>query len=1124
MSQERRCPQCGAELPANTPQGLCPACLLEQGIESQRATAGSPSGPQGSPSTPAFTPASPADLAPHFPNLEILELLGQGGMGAVYKARQPGLDRLVALKVLPPGIGHDAAFAERFKREARSLARLNHPNIVAVYDFGEAAGLFYFVMEYVDGVNLRQMERAERVAPREALGIVVQVCEALQFAHDEGIIHRDIKPENILLDKKGRVKIADFGLAKLLAKAPADYTLTQPQQVMGTVHYMAPEQLEHPAEVDQRADIYSLGVVFYEMLTGELPIGRFAPPSQKFQVDVRLDEVVLKALEKEPSRRYQHASEVRTDVEQITGTPPPAAPATSQAAPGVAAPPARATDARRWWFMVPAIGLLVTGILDCLSTLLIALALVCFPYSVRESSHAVLPGEHMQPPAVVEAPLAVILMLGFLVLGLGIGVLIIVGSIKMMRLRSAALAKTSAVLALIPFPNPATWLLGLPMGIWALVVLSRPEVEAAFAATAKPPVPADRVRRPAIGLIVAAVINAMIYFLVQMMGLEHTLRFGEPAGLIAASVGAILVSLLIILAAWRMMSLRSYGLAVAGSILALIPLGPGWLIGLPFGIWALAMLTRPDVKAAFGAAKGRSAGGPAVTEEAASKEPPPPEQPGSAPGGLPPQAAAQHPGKGRQTRTAWIVAAIIVGALVLLAVPIVGGLVLWLGLSLRPVHVGPAEPPGEVESATAVLPEPDGPRITIYYWGHYSDPAHPNPYLERVITKTGVEVDRTISSTSSGEGSLRVVADGPTVVRLFEHGPTAGLYRAGPYDVDNSRLTYQAKLRTWGLQGRACLEMRCHFPNGEEFVSRGSDKPVSGTTDWTSAETSFVVKGAKEPDNVQLNLVIDGKGTVWIDDVGLTLRPRPAGAPAAPTAAAPADLTLGLGGGATMKMVRIPAGKFMMGAAEDRHAVTLSKPFHLGVTEVTQAQYEAVMGADPSEYKGATTPVECVSWDDAAQFCRKLSEKTGQAVRLPTEAEWEYACRAGTQTEFSFGDDPSALGDYAWHGGNSGNYPHPVGQKKPNAWGLYDMHGNVHEWCADWHGEYPKGPATDPTGPASGTVRVLRGGSWGYDKPVNFQCANRQVSAPADRFRRNGFRVVVSVPGSPAPAAPATDD
>ena len=341
MSQERRCPQCGAELPANAPHGLCPACLLGQGMESRRPTEDSPSPSQGSPATGGFTPPLPADLAPHFPNLEILELLGQGGMGAVYKARQPGLDRLVALKVLPPGIGYDAAFAERFKREARSLARLNHPNIVTVYDFGEAAGLYYFIMEYVDGVNLRQMERAERPSPKQALCIVVQVCEALQFAHDEGIVHRDIKPENILLDKKGRVKIADFGLAKLLAKAPMDFTLTQPQQVMGTPAYMAPEQLEHPAEVDQRADIYSLGVVFYEMLTGELPLGRFAPPSQKFQLDVRLDEVVLKALEKEPARRYQHASEVRTDVQLISGGG-----GTSDRAAG--APEERRWDA--WWF------------------------------------------------------------------------------------------------------------------------------------------------------------------------------------------------------------------------------------------------------------------------------------------------------------------------------------------------------------------------------------------------------------------------------------------------------------------------------------------------------------------------------------------------------------------------------------------------------------------------------------------------------------------------------------------------------------------------------------------------------------------------------------------------------
>jgi predicted Ser/Thr protein kinase len=245
-------------------------------------------------------------------------------MGAVYKARQLGLDRLVALKILPPEVGADPAFAERFAREARALAKLSHQNIVSVFDFGQADGLYYFIMEYVDGANLRHVIETGAVKPEEALAIVPQICEALQFAHDEGIVHRDIKPENILVDKQGRVKIADFGLAKLLGKAPAEIPLTGTQQVMGTPHYMAPEQMQGAGAVDHRADIYSLGVVFYELLTGELPIGRFAPPSKKVQVHVRLDEVVLRALENEPNRRYQRVSEIKTDLEAISrSTTPP---------------------------------------------------------------------------------------------------------------------------------------------------------------------------------------------------------------------------------------------------------------------------------------------------------------------------------------------------------------------------------------------------------------------------------------------------------------------------------------------------------------------------------------------------------------------------------------------------------------------------------------------------------------------------------------------------------------------------------------------------------------------------------------------------------------------------------
>ncbi|HEY3856718.1 MAG TPA: protein kinase [Verrucomicrobiae bacterium] len=307
-----KCPQCGATLPPGALEGLCPACLLRQGAETSPP-----------PDMLPFQPPLVEELARLFPQLEILDLLGKGGMGAVYKARQPVLDRLVALKILPPEAAGGPGFTERFNREARALARLSHPNIVAVFEFGQVNGMPFFIMEFVDGLNLRQLEQAGKLSAREALQIVPQICEALQFAHDEGIVHRDIKPENILVDKKGRVKIADFGIAKILGREQ-DVSLTETKGAIGTPHYMAPEQMENPASVDHRADIFSLGVVFYEMLTGELPLGKFSPPSsRKVEVDVRLDDVVLRSLEKDPGRRYQHVSQVKTAVDTIASTAAP---------------------------------------------------------------------------------------------------------------------------------------------------------------------------------------------------------------------------------------------------------------------------------------------------------------------------------------------------------------------------------------------------------------------------------------------------------------------------------------------------------------------------------------------------------------------------------------------------------------------------------------------------------------------------------------------------------------------------------------------------------------------------------------------------------------------------------
>ena len=318
----------------NAPLPGDPADLLGVGLPSQsdtptadasaNAATGSAARSRGS-RGPGFVPLSVEELDGQFPQLQILELLGHGGMGAVYKAKQTSLDRIVAVKILPPQVNESPAFAERFTREARALARLNHANIVAVHDFGKVESpqgdLYYITMEYIDGTNLRHLMRSGTMTPSQALAIVAQVCEALQFAHDEGVVHRDIKPENILIDAKGRVKIADFGLAKLArpeGEEHDDLTLTHTHAYMGTPRYMAPEQVEGAKQVDHRADIYSLGVVFYELLTGELPLGRFDPPSRRVQVDVRLDEVVLRTLEKEPARRYQQASEVKTEVDSIS--------------------------------------------------------------------------------------------------------------------------------------------------------------------------------------------------------------------------------------------------------------------------------------------------------------------------------------------------------------------------------------------------------------------------------------------------------------------------------------------------------------------------------------------------------------------------------------------------------------------------------------------------------------------------------------------------------------------------------------------------------------------------------------------------------------------------------------
>jgi serine/threonine protein kinase len=461
MAEKTNCPKCQAELPANAPKGLCPQCLLKAGMKNggQDKKAGPSENSETGSATPpgGFVPLKPEQLAEKFPQLEIIELLGHGGMGAVYKARQKQLDRLVALKILPPEVGQNPAFAERFTREARSLAKLNHPEIVTVYDFGHTEdGLYYFLMEFIDGTDLRRIIQAGEITSNQALAIVPKICEALHYAHKKGIVHRDIKPENLLLDTEGNVKIADFGLARLLDKPTNAYTLTQSGQRMGTPHYMAPEQIEHPQEVDHRADIYSLGVVFYEMLTGELPIGRFAPPSKKVHVDVRLDEIVLHTLEKEPELRYQQASEIKTDVETVAGKGQGAK--VSYTREGTKSK----LDIIRQQVRKPADGLLIAGCINILCIIPFTLIMGTLILSGSE----LLPGRDKMVAA-----------LSLLVTCLGAA--IIYGVMRMKELENYKWSVRSSILAMLPI-SPGC-VLGVPFGIWALSILLRKEVKKAFA-------------------------------------------------------------------------------------------------------------------------------------------------------------------------------------------------------------------------------------------------------------------------------------------------------------------------------------------------------------------------------------------------------------------------------------------------------------------------------------------------------------------------------------------------------------------------------------------------------------------------------------------------------------------
>ena len=564
MNERGKCPECSRPLPSDAPDGLCPACLLKRGLESNTI------GETGGDKSARWSPPPADELAESFPELDILELIGRGGMGAVYKARQKELNRLVALKILPPEIGRQESFAQRFAREAQAMAKLSHPNIVTIHSFGQRGELYFFLMEYVDGLSLRQVLSAAGVSAKEALAIVPQICDALQYAHDRGIVHRDIKPENILMNRQGQVKIADFGLAKLVGLPPTDPT-TKAEKIMGTPQYMAPEQADRPGEVDHRADIYSLGVVFYQTLTGELPVGDFEPPSHKVQIDVRLDEVVLRALQKEPALRYQQVSEVSMQVETIVTTKPPTeAPSPERKGVINAKAELEFSSGRHWQWRkrIPIVG--VRNGRRTINWPFMLMCLVLVGLILAAMIRASVPS---------QATLITALALCAII------------AVKLLRYWAVPIDQLTPLDS--PPPDPAR-------------TQQSPEenTQVEYARQA--------VKAPAIGLIVAAGINLTVLFALVAVILvtvipspgdqTHTSVTILPLLVLLAGLAVICI---ILFGAMSMMRLRNRGLAITAAILALIA-APGNLVGLPMGIWALVVLSRREVIEAFESVRAKS--------------------------------------------------------------------------------------------------------------------------------------------------------------------------------------------------------------------------------------------------------------------------------------------------------------------------------------------------------------------------------------------------------------------------------------------------------------------------------------------------------------------------------------
>lgn len=1070
---------------------------------------------------PTFVPPSLGELAPHFPGFEITSLIATGGMGAVYHAIQLSLNREVAIKVLPTALSTNAEFRSSFQAEARSMARLNHPNLITIYDFGTAGGMLYIIMEYVKGESLYQAARGIKVDPSQAVDIVLGLAEGLAHAHKAGLVHRDVKPANILLNVEAVPQIGDFGLAARSGNGALS---------MGTPDYLAPEVIAQPDLADKRADIYSTGVILFELLTAKLPREGAATPSAYVNVNADLDRICATSLQPNPTARYQRIEDFITDLKAwrtaknspskaATRTMNLTAPAQQRKIPAVSVTRPEPKDSKMALKLV---------IIICL---LAAIFLVYHVKSIREEQLA----KH-EPDKIKFQP---------------------VDHTQKKTLPTVIPSINSEDSNVDPFSmeennlDPITSANTSDSNIKQLVEEDRQDGNTQ--ATDSEPSSAD---------ISAAELQEMEDKRAWEKDAKRSERLTMPVVAVDAVNGRFHES---VKQELDRKNIR-YKLLTApitknqleqASVLVISGPFRGDLEKPKVGITDHRVYTNDEIKTIStfvrdgGVLIGAGVAWPWASEAYGNKK-------------------IEHYPLNQIGRY--------------LDFRLLDGYAKFYEHDEKFTKiVGVAKPPtnstfSNVEisgdSDKLILSSPNNTYCGlsakryfghIYIFGHES-PLQLNPELvSEVFFGTFPEVVRKEMAAMDLKFKNDLAElEKPLNALLNQymeqlHLDKVQYQQAGNLDaalaheqeIEQVRPKDTRKSPEWRApEDPIIIKKRQEFmAKHSAMVSRNYDAAIALAREYAEQLNAMIVERTKAGklleaqafqsrlDDLRTTMTIYrqmDKSVVemsaWVRETleWMPERSQSAGGSLPKLALARTktieEKKIQLTKDITMEFIWCPPGEFVMGSPkteegryddENQVNVKISKGFWMGKYEVTQEQWKVLMLSNPSRYIGDNLPVDSINWDNAQEFLKKLNAKiqtgSGVIVVLPTEAQWEYACRAGEKGPFSGG----ASNEVAWHRYNSGSITrrsgntHQVGTKKPNAWGLYDMHGNVSELCSDWYEKKLSG-GVNPTGPSHGTSRVCRGGSWDIDA-IMCRASTRQTFSPTGKNQIIGFRVAVIV-------------